>query len=1083
MSLDEAVARFGAAAKAKLSNPGATGEPEDQLRAPLEGLFADMSALCGDPVGAVTLVGETSLADLKTRPDYAVTLNMALIGHIEVKAPGKGADPRRFREAHDKEQWEKLKALPNLLYTDGNTFSLWRDGKPEGSIVRLSGEVAFSGKDLEAPPTLLPLIASFLGWKPVAPRSARELAGVSARLSRFLRDEVVEQMARGSKPLTELAKDWRTLLFPHATDEQFADGYAQAVTFGLLMAKSLGLSLNGGLEEVARKLGKTNTLIGTALRLLTEQAAGQAVLVTSLDTMVRVLDVVDWAKVAKGDPEAWLYFYEDFLAVYDKTLRRQTGSYYTPPEVVQTMVRLSDEALRDPARFGIASGLASPDVTIADPAMGSGTFLLGVLRKIAAHIEADEGAGAVGEAISAAVERLIGFELQFGAFAVAQLRLLAELIDLGASGEPRLFVTDTLGDPYEKEERIPGVLKVLSESRAAANKIKAAQPITLVIGNPPYKDRAGGRGGWVEKGSANQPAILGDWLPPAEWGVGAHSRHLYNLYVFFWRWAAWKVFEQGAGSTEHKPTGIVCFITAAGFIAGEGFQKMRAELRRSCDEIWVIDCSPEGHQPPVPTRIFEGVQHPVTIVLASRSPKNGPRNPAKVRFRALSKGKRKLKFEDLAGIALDSSGWQDCSSDWRAPFLPSVSDRWEEYPPLEALIGETGTGVMAGRTWIVAPDKVSLQRRWDLLVREPSAEWRSVLFFPHLRKGKPGDRHIAKASKELAGSHGPLESVERQIGMGSACLTPPLRYGFRSFDRQWIIPDNRLINQPNPGLWRAEGGRQIHLTAPMDRHPTSGPACSFTSLIPDVHHYAGRGGRVFALWLDAAATKPNVPDGLLGRLRRLYGSAASAEDLMAYVAAVAAHPAYTTRFQADLIRPGLRIPLTAEAKLFEEAVELGREVIWLHTFGERFTDPANERGAGPPRMKDGPTIPKEGAIPSDPAHMPDEIDYDASARRLHVGAGFVDNVPPGAWGYEVSGKQVLRQWFSYRKRDRERPIIGDRRKPSPLGDIQPDHWLPEYTTELLNVLHVLGRLVDLEPKQAELLDRICNGPIIPAAKL
>ena len=83
----------------------------------------------------------------------------------------------------------------------------------------------------------------------------------------------------------------------------------------------------------------------------------------------------------------------------------------------------------------------------------------------------------------------------------------------------------------------------------------------------------------------------------------------------------------------------------------------------------------------------------------------------------------------------------------------------------------------------------------------------------------------------------------------------------------------------------------------------------------------------------------------------------------------------------------------------------------------------------------------------------------------------------------MSGKRVLTQWFSYRKRNRERPIIGDRRPPSKLGDIQPDHWLAEYTTELLNVLHVLGRLVELEPAQAELLERICAGPTITAAEL
>ena len=73
---------------------------------------------------------------------------------------------------------------------------------------------------------------------------------------------------------------------------------------------------------------------------------------------------------------------------------------------------------------------------------------------------------------------------------------------------------------------------------------------------------------------------------------------------------------------------------------------------------------------------------------------------------------------------------------------------------------------------------------------------------------------------------------------------------------------------------------------------------------------------------------------------------------------------------------------------------------------------------------------------------------------------------------------MLTHWFSYRRRDRARPIIGDRRKPSPLGNIQPEGWLAEYTTELLHVLNILGRLVALEPKQADLLKRVCAGPTI-----
>ncbi|MBL9122197.1 MAG: hypothetical protein JNG90_01105 [Planctomycetaceae bacterium] len=350
------------------------------------------------------------------------------------------------------------------------------------------------------------------------------------------------------------------------------------------------------------------------------------------------------------------------------------------------------------------------------------------------------------------------------------------------------------------------------------------------------------------------------------------------------------------------------------------------------------------------------------------------------------------------------------------------------------------------------------------------------LFHPHLRGGKPGDKHVNKVVKGLPGySDNPKPVAEEK----SDCL-PPVRYGYRSFDRQWILPDSRVINQPNPELWRSHGEQQLYLTAPSDRSPTAGPALSFTTAIPDLHHYNGRGGRVFPLYRDAAATQPNLPPKLLEFLTTEYKKPVTAEDFLAYLAGVAAHPAYTARFQMDLAQPGLRMPMTAQPKLFAQAAELGRRVIWLHTFGERFADRKADRPPGPPRLpkERAPRIPKAGAIPDDPASMPDEIDYDASQRRLLVGTGFVDNVPPEVWQYEVSGKRVLTQWFSYRKKNRARPIIGDRRPPSKLGDIQPDHWLAEYTTELLNVLHVLALLVEMEPAQAKLLEAICGGPTL-----
>ena len=166
------------------------------------------------------------------------------------------------------------------------------------------------------------------------PRDAQQLAHVSARLCRFLKEEVEEELAGGSPSLRGLRTGWKRMLFPEATDAQFADGYAQAVTFGLLVARAGNIPLDQGLHSAATALGATNSLIGAALMVLTDEVERETALRTSLATLTRVLGAVEWSSISKGSDETWLYFYEDFLAVYDNDLRKKTGSYYTPPEVV-----------------------------------------------------------------------------------------------------------------------------------------------------------------------------------------------------------------------------------------------------------------------------------------------------------------------------------------------------------------------------------------------------------------------------------------------------------------------------------------------------------------------------------------------------------------------------------------------------------------------------------------------------------------------------------------------------------------------------------------------------------------------------
>lgn len=689
--ISEAVCRFGETVAARFATGG--GEPEDLLRGPFEALLADLATAA--EIDDVVPTGEHHLADNRVRPDYAVFVGGALVGFVEIKAPGKGVDPRRYR-GHDRRQWDRLACLPNVLYTDGQAFALFRDGEVQGDPVRLVGDVQTAGISLAADDDALGgLVENFLRWVPVTPRRPRELARTTARLCRLLRAEV-EELLDTQVGLRDLAADWRRLLFPDATDAQFADGYAQTVTFALLLARVEGIELVGrDLRDVSDELGSNHTLMARALAVLTDPAILPK-LAVSVGTLQRVLSVVDWSKLSKNDPAAWLYFYEEFLEGYDPQLRKATGSYYTPVEAVDPMVRLVEGLLR--TRLGHNKGFASQGVTVVDPAVGTGTFLFRILDRIAQSIDDDEGSGAVGPRLRSAARRLIGFELQAGPFSVAELRLSTEFKRRAATlgdDDLRLYLTDTLGNPFVEDEQLAATYRPIALSRQRANRVKRQEPVLVVIGNPPYRERSRGGGGWIENGSpgSGEAAPLAAFIPPREWGLGAHVKHLYNPYVYFWRWATWKVFEKHPADK-----GIVAFVTVAGFLNGPGFAGMRAHLRRTADAIWVIDCSPEGHQPDVPTRIFAGVQQPLCITIALRDGSTGPEMSAPVQFTEV-RGTRNQKFAKLAALVLDGPDWKSCPAAPQAPFRPQGSASWTAFPALEDLLAWSGSGTMpaAGR--------------------------------------------------------------------------------------------------------------------------------------------------------------------------------------------------------------------------------------------------------------------------------------------------------------------------------------------------------------------------------------------------
>jgi len=1066
----EALQRFCAAVTAKMAQVTA-GEPEDQLRGPFESFMEDVAAVLG---WKVVCTGETPLPDRLGRPDYAVHLNGLLAGYVELEAPGVGARARRFK-GRNRDQFTRFSAIPNVLYTDGNEWALYRSGELADKVVRLSGDVAIDGKNAATSQDawkLERLLHEFLPWEPILPFDRRgkiDLKGFAALLAplcRMLRDDVADALRDSASPLVQLAKDWRQLLFPDASDEQFADAYAQTVTFALLLGRSEGadpLTLHSA--EMA--LAVQHNLLSRALQVLTDDRA-RAEMATSLGLLLRVIAVVPPATLAgPGDP--WLYFYEDFLAAYDPKLRKDAGVYYTPVEVVRCQVRLIDDLLVN--RLNRPMSFADPKVVTLDPAAGTGTYLLGVIEHALERVKANYGPGAVAGMATALAANLYGFELMVGPYAVTELRVSRALHDHGAelpTDGTRVYLTDTLESPYVEPPQLPLFLKPIAEQHAKALAVKGKVQVIVCLGNPPYDrheaataDNKARTGGWVRwsDGENGMDAIFRDFVDPATAaGHGVHVKNLYNLYVYFWRWALWKVFEHETGDGP----GIVSFISASSYLDGDAFGGMREHMRRQCDEIWILDLGGEGRGTRKSDNVF-AIQTPVAIAVAVRAKRAETDKPARVHFTQVE-GTRDAKLIMLDTITdFSKVKWQNCPDGWQAPFRPAGRGKYFNRPLLSDLLPWQHSGVQLKRTWPIGPDIETLQRRWRGLL---ASESRSEAF-----RGT-GDR-------EVWGRYCvPLTAKTDSTPIAKLPKDAPMpevrRYAYRSFDRHFIIADGRLMSRARPDLWRAHGERQVYLTTLLSHPLGQGPAVTGCAEIPDLHHFRGSYGakEALPLYRVADAKEPNILPGLLDLLAKEYGRKVTPEDFLAYVYGALAQPAFTARFAKELETRELRVPITKDSSLFERVRKVGARLLWLHTYGERFVPQNKSRGhvpVGAARCTK--------AVPGNVDGYPEAFEYNGATSTLHVGRGEFAPVSREVFELEVSGLRVVQSWLKYRMSN------GAGKKSSPLDDIRPERWTGQLTTELLQLLWILEATIEGYPAQAKLLAAVVEGDCFQSEEL
>ncbi len=937
------------------------------------------------------------------------------------------------------------------------------------------------------------------GYRAV-PKSAKALALQMAEVARGIRDEVQEmyEVETDEGATRKLFQQMKERLIADLTPAKFADLYAQTIVYGLLAARIAHQDETGDDDEAHPF---ENILLDTIYgRLSGEGKAGDPDQLgdgvdldqLGLHELRDYLATVDVAEIladfGKDEQDPVIHFYEDFVQAYEPGRRLELGIFYTPTPVVRYIIRNVDRRLKE--EFGLPMGVAdatpwkdvaarlkidipagadpnSPFVSMLDPATGTGTFLVEWISQAEQSFkEVSQKSGISGKELQVAWEshlekvvipQMAAFEVELASYSVAHLKVSAALPP-AVRGRVRLpiYLTNTLSEPAGA--RLVFEDDPISEEAARADHVKRDRIVTVIVGNPPYKGKSAKLGGVVlDKATARGGPRMDDFVRTQKFESGSHEKHLKNLYAFFWRWSLWKVFQQSGA-------GVVEMITSAGWVASPAFPGMRAWLQETADGVEVLDLrgsvynAIEGDE-----NVFD-ITIPVAIAQAYRM--HGPHDKhAEVRFARLI-GTRETKLSELAKTEPVATVQLD-DLELGAPFAIQGGSSWSAATPLSDLTPWSQQGMIASRTWVYSPDPQALRLRFAKLIREPDVELKRELFkesdFAKVDIAKPGLEGFPH--REVA-----ISEEDDIVALASRC-------GYRSFDRQWLIADDRVLHSPRPVFWETHSDRQIYMIEQHAHVVQTGPGVVFSAMIPDVDHFDGRGGRALPMYRDAEATQPNITPGLLDFLSESLGVELGVEDLYAYTAGAVAHSGFVARFQEELINPGLRMPLTAEPELFQRVAALGRRVIWLHTYGERFVSEADGRPAGPPRVGDAARAPTQAVeIAVAPAATPEKISFDEAAGELVVGEGRIANVTEKVWLYDVNGMRIVRKWFGYRKR-----------KPagkggSPLNEILPS-WTEQTTTELIDLLNVLTLVTDLEPEQDQLLAEIVDGPQITQSDL
>ncbi len=684
---------------------------------------------------------------------------------------------------------------------------------------------------------------------------------------------------------------------------------------------------------------------------------------------VQIIEVLDLAadalnRVQPGffatfrEEDAVNYFYEPFLEAFDPELRKQLGVWYTPREIVRYMVERVDHLLRTELHEPL--GLASPNVQVLDPCCGTGAYLVEVLHKI--HRTLTERAGDDTQYVAsdlrrAATSRIFGFEIMPAPFVIAHLQIASLLEDAGSSltedQRAMVYLTNALTGwvPARHPQSNFGFPAFMDE-RDAAEAVKQADTILVILGNPPYNGYAGIAGVDGSQAGLEERDLTTAYSSSVKGFPTPQGQGLNDLYIRFYRIAERRI----AQNQVHR--GIVSFISNYSWLDGLSHPVMRRHLIQTFNNLYIdnlhgdrriSEYAPDGG---TSETIFamqgSSVGIKVGTAIATLVKTGTDTEYGSVHYRDFEDARASDRRARLLASSDDLVSYTRLEPNpmLGLPLKPRlVTTSYLDWPRLPELLRESFPGIQTGRdAFLVDIDRNALLLRMsgylnptfsdaEVAVTSPGAFVGSGRYDPvevraSLVQSMKSDLDDWKESHPLVTSDTLTAEFRARVSQKI------VRFCFRPFDLRWLYWEEqakpKLLDEKREEYVKAFIPHCPTIISSQGNRRSYDPPYLTTSLA--CRHVNERGGNAFpASYRYSSLPGQTDEAGNISELARHATSSISADgsDLFFHSLAIMHTPRYRLENSGALLGDWPRIPLPATAEFLTHSATLGRRLAEL----------------------------------------------------------------------------------------------------------------------------------------------------------